>query len=62
MIRRHGKAEKIAHEILGTPINMPKKKYRGTVSKDDLETENQQRQQTALAGILNQLPGNQYGT
>lgn len=61
MIRKKGKAEKIAYSILGTPINMPHKKYRGTVAKDDLTSELQQNQitqnnqMTDQVGMLNLL-------
>lgn len=65
MIRKTGKAEKIAYSILGTPINMPHKKYRGTVVKEDLATAAQQNQitpdnqATDMVGMLNSLLQNQ---
>lgn len=52
MIRKRGKAEKIAYDILGTPVNMPQKKYRGTVNRDDLATEQQNVQQQQMVGLL----------
>ena len=61
MIRKKGKAEKIAYSILGTPINMPHKKYRGTVVHDDLASGMQQNQitqnnqMTDQVGMLNLL-------
>lgn len=63
MIRKRGKAEKIAYEILGTPINMPQKKYRGTVNRDDLATEQQnmqQAQQEQMVGLLSNINQGQF--
>jgi hypothetical protein len=41
MIRKEGKAEQVAHEILGTPINMPHKKYKASRRKEITQAQEQ---------------------